>query len=309
MKLTLARDWVNPMEPWLIPGFLIGTRTLLSGEPKIGKTMLAQHLVSSLIQQTPFLGSQPIEGFHNVAWMGFDVSWQAEYKHKFPFHQDFVYFTESIHFDEEREWGELEELLVQSHCSLLVVDHLYGLAGSLDLDESHEMLRALSPLLLLQERTSIPILLISHAGKSGTGRAAHSTLLEAQFRHLLRLTGSTRNNRRDIVSMGNLCGSTKYSVEMNLRGVYLRGSSVETESLRIRERTEISLNKAKRFLAEAPSEAKKNFSAAGRWFAESGESDSEEGGRTLARKLVKQELLASPTENHPYIRAGAKLLV
>lgn len=309
MKLTLARDWVEPMEPWLIPGFLIGTRTLLSGEPKMGKTMLAGHLVSSLIHQTSFLGSQPLEGFHKVAWMGFDASWQAEYKVKFPFQQDFVYFTDTIRFDEEREWRELEELLVQNQFTLLVIDHLYGLAGTLDLDESHEMFRALSPLLRLQERTSIPILLISHAGKSGTGRAAHSTLLEAQFRHLLRITGSTRNNRREIVSMGNLCGSNKYSVEMDLRGVLLRGSSTETESLRIRERTEVSLNKAKRFLAEAPPEAKKNFSAAGRWLAENGESESEEGGRTLARKLLKQELLASPTENHPYIRAGAKLLV
>lgn len=309
MKLTLARDWAEPIEPWLIPGFLIGTRTLLSGEPKIGKTMLAGHLVGSLIHQTPFLDSQPIEGFHKVAWMGFDASWQAEYKHKFPFQQDFVYFTDTIRFDEEQEWRELEELLVQNQFTLLVIDHLYGLAGTLDLDESHEMLRALSPLLRLQERTGIPILLIAHAGKSGTGRAAHSTILEAQFRHLLRITGSTRNSRREIVSMGNLCGSTKFSVEMNSREVLLRGSSVETESLRIRERTEISLNKAKRFLAEAPLEARKNFSAAGRWFAASGESESEEGGRALARKLLKQELLASPTENHPYIREGAKLLV
>lgn len=309
MKLTLARDWAEPMEPWLIPGFLIGTRTLLSGEPKIGKTMLAGHLVSSLIHQTPFLGSQPIEGFHKVAWMGFDASWQAEYKHKFPFHQDFVYFTDSIRFNEEQEWRELEELLVQNQCSLLVVDHLYGLAGSLDLDESHEMLKALSPLLRLQERANIPILLISHAGKSGTGRAAHSTLLEAQFRHLIRLTGSTRGNRREIVSMGNLCTSIKYAVEMDLRQISLRGSSAETENLRVRERTDIALKQAKRFLAEAPAEAKMNFSAAGRWFAENGESVSEDGGRALAKKLLKQELLASPTDNNPYIGAGAKLLV
>lgn len=308
MKLTLAREWNEPMEPWLIPGFLAGTRTLLSGEPKIGKTMLAGHLISSLIHQSPFLGSQPVEGFHKVAWMGFDASWQAEYLLKFPFEQDFVFFADTIRFDQSAEWDQLEKLLIDKQCSLLVIDHLYGLAGTLDLNESHEMMKALEPIIRLQENSNVPILLIAHAGKTGTGRAAHSTVLEAQFRHLLRLTGSTRGSRREIVSMGNLCTSTKYFVEMGLREISTLGSSGESENLRKRERTEVALKQAKRFLAEAPSEAKRNFSTAGRWFAEKGESTSAEGGRALAKKLLKQELFASPTDNIPYISAGTKLL-
>jgi hypothetical protein len=309
MKLTLADNWEEPEEDWLIPGFLSGTRTLLSGEPKLGKSFLAGHMVSSLIHQTPFLGVQPLNGKFKVAWMGFDAAWQREYWSRFPFERNWVFFADTARYNQEQEWFELGELLLQNRCNLLVVDHLYGLADTLDLDRSHEMARALSPVLKLQEQTKVPILLISHAGKGGTGRAAHSVSLEAQFRHLLRLTGSTRGTRRELVSMGNHSESNKLVLDLTPKEVTLRGSSAEMQEQRSRERTEIALNQAKRFLAEAPESARRNSSAAGRWFAVNGESETSEGGRAIAKKLFKQELLAAPTEEHPYIREGAKLLV
>lgn len=309
MRLTLARNWQEPMEPWLIQGFLSGTRTLLSGEPKLGKTMLAGHLASSLIHQSPFLGIQPQEGFHRVAWMGFDASWQAEYKAKFPFEVDHVYFAKSLNYREMDDWISLGEDLIANEITLFVVDHLYGLAGDLDLDESHEMTKALAPVLSLQESTKIPLLLIAHAGKNGTGRAAHSTYLEAQFRHLIRLTGSTRGSRREITSMGNLWPSSKFVVNLSPRQIELTGSNTDNRDSREYERTEIALRQAKIFLAEAPSAAKRNFTQAGKWFAERKISANEEAGRTLAKKLKRQELLEGPTENNPEIRAGRKLLV
>jgi hypothetical protein len=307
MKLTKARDWKESMHPFLIDGFLSGSRTLLSGEPKIGKSMLAGHLVSSLIHQTPFLGVAPQMGFHKVAWMGFDASWQAEYKAKFPFEVDHVYFAESIEFNQENEWNDLGDLLIEGGFTLFVVDHLYGMAGSLELDKSYEMTRAISPILKLQNKTQIPLLLIAHAAKTGTGRAAHSTYLEAQFRHLLRLTGSSRGTRREILSMGNLAPSAKYLVNIDLRDISLIGTSQDGNQVRSRERTEIALAQAKRFLYEAPEWSKKNFSQAGKWFASVGMSATEEAGRSLAKKLRDQELITGPSDNFPFITRGSKL--
>jgi hypothetical protein len=307
MKLTKARDWEDRLHPFLINGFLSGSRTLLSGEAKVGKSMLAGHLVSSLIHQSPFLGITPQEGFHKVAWMGFDASWQAEYRAKFPFEIDHVYFADSIEFNQESEWNHLGELLIEGGFTLFVVDHLYGMAGSLELDKSFEMTRAIAPILKLQSKTQIPLLLIAHAPKTGTGRAAHSTYLEAQFRHLLRLTGSARGTRREILSMGNLVPSAKYLVNLDLRELSLIGTSQDGTQARSRERTEIALTQARRFLLEAPEWARKNFSQAGRWFASVGMSRTEEAGRSLAKKLRDQDLISDPTDNCPFITRGSKL--
>ena len=78
MMLTLAAEWNEPADNWVIPGFICGSRTLLSGEPKAGKSTLAGHLASSLIHQTPFLGQTPNEGFHKIICMWFDASCQNE---------------------------------------------------------------------------------------------------------------------------------------------------------------------------------------------------------------------------------------
>ncbi len=306
MMLTLAADWNEPADTWVVPGFICGSRTLLSGEPKAGKSTLAGHLAASLIHQTPFLGQKPKEGFHKVIWMGFDASWQKEIQSRFPSLSNFVYFAKSLDYRQEADWKELGAQAVNLGATLIIVDHLYGVSRELDLDRSHEMRRALNPLMDFQERTKIPLLLIAHAGKSGTGRAAHSVLLEAEFRHLVRITATKKN--RTLHLSGNYIGQEALTIKMDPSGIELIERDEDRAERIRRNRTDIALHQAKGFLREAPSEFRVSAKKAGEWFANSGQSKNAEAGRTLANKLIEQELLSKPMgPGHP-IKAGPKLV-
>ncbi len=83
MLLTSASDWKPQPLDWLIPGLLCDSLTVISGEPKMGKTLFAANLARSLINQTEVLNQQPKQGNFRVAWMGFDMGWQQEFTNEF----------------------------------------------------------------------------------------------------------------------------------------------------------------------------------------------------------------------------------
>ncbi len=305
--LTLAAEWNQPADTWVVPGFICGSRTLLSGEPKAGKSTLAGHLAASLIHQTPFLGQTPKEGFHKVIWMGFDASWQNEVLSRFPSLSNFVYFAKSLDYRQEEDWKELGIQAVDLGATLLIVDHLYGVSRDLDLDRSHEMRRALSPLMAFQESTDIPLLLIAHAGKSGTGRAAHSVLLEAEFRHLVRITATKKS--RTLHLSGNYIGQEALTIKMDPRGIELIERDKDRAEKVRRNRTDIALHQARGFLYEAPMEFRVSAKKAGEWFAKTGQSKNAEAGRTLVNKLIQQELLSRSTVAGLPLEAGPKLVI
>ena len=78
IKLTRINDFVDEQQDWLIEGILCPSLTLLSGQPKHGKSILAGHIAVSLIQQTPLIGRNVSEGNHIVAWIGYDAGWKQE---------------------------------------------------------------------------------------------------------------------------------------------------------------------------------------------------------------------------------------
>ena len=93
MELTLASDWEDNSEEWLIPQLLCDSITLLSGEPKSGKTALACHLIRSLITKEPILNVVPTQKKLSVVWMGFDSRWQREVKERVPDLLEHIYFA------------------------------------------------------------------------------------------------------------------------------------------------------------------------------------------------------------------------
>jgi len=64
-------------EPWLIEGMVCPWLTLLSGQPKHGKTILAGHIATALINNEPLLGKQIKSAEHFIGWMGFDGGWMG----------------------------------------------------------------------------------------------------------------------------------------------------------------------------------------------------------------------------------------
>ncbi|MTA72522.1 MAG: AAA family ATPase, partial [Actinobacteria bacterium] len=108
MDVILASDWEEESEEWLIPSLLCDSLTLLSGEPKAGKTALACHLVRSLVLKTEILGKQPTQKKIKVAWMGFDFKWRREIKARLPDLGKSLYFLSTVDYKATDQWDELE---------------------------------------------------------------------------------------------------------------------------------------------------------------------------------------------------------
>jgi hypothetical protein len=68
--------------PWIIDGLVCPWLTLLSGQPKHGKTTLAGHIVNSLLNGTTLFNKEASQGAHKVAWMGYDGGWKEELRER-----------------------------------------------------------------------------------------------------------------------------------------------------------------------------------------------------------------------------------
>lgn len=218
MLLTSATDWKPQSLDWLIPGVLCDSLTLISGEPKMGKTLFAANLVRSLINQTEVLNQQPRQGNYRVAWMGFDMGWQQEFTNKFNDISDYVWFCPSINCKSLELWEQLQRDSRMIDINLLVIDHLHGLAPAVDLNYSHFVDEAFLPIQEFFNATGIPILLLHHGNKSGSGRAANSALIEAKARLLGRIS-SSRGKHKTIEFIGNQIETFKVSVLIKPEGI------------------------------------------------------------------------------------------
>jgi hypothetical protein len=310
VTLIRASDWEEESHVWLIPGLVGSSITLLSGEPKLGKTLLAGFLVQSLINQVPILGRDPKPGTYKVAWIGYDSHWGTELKERFPEIHHSLFFQDSpIRFDDDLSWNQLETDLINGGFNLLVVDHLYGLAAELDLDESHFMAQALAPLKHISDELKIPVLLLAHANKSGGGRAAHSILLEAQARHFIRIKGQVTSFNRSLILAGNHEAGTTLKIALSPDACTLKSTDeIDTRAKRNSERNGELISRAKDLIERSPLEARLSATAAGCWMAQQGFSTTDAGGRTLVNKLLKGGLLQRGGGNKSQILAGHKLV-
>lgn len=309
MTLIQASSWIDEPEDWLIDGLVGPSLTILSGEPKMGKSLLAGYLVNSLITQTPILDRKPRVGKFKIAWLGYDSDWANELMERFPEITPSLYFQrESLTYDNQLGWNELYKGLIANEINFVVVDHLYGVSAELDLDESHLMNKAVVPLRHIVDVLKIPVLLLAHAGKNGNGRALHSVGLEAQGRSLIRITGSVRSQTKQLVLVGNRQISTSLKISLTTEELTLKSESdAKAGENRISQRNGEMLTTAQRLIQNAPESARENASAAGRWLASQGVSKTDEGGRSLVNKLMKGGLLARSQEDLISIVPGPKL--
>ena len=217
--LTNALEWKPKELNWLIPGLLCNSITLLSGEAKMGKTLFAGNLARALINQTEILGKQPRQGEFRIAWMGFDLDWQQEFTNNFDDIRGNVWFANSTNYKNLDKWQELAKDCYMLSINLLVVDYLCGLAPGVDLNYSHFVDEAFYPLLEFFNATNIPILLLHHANKTGSGRAANSVLIEAKARLIGRISGQQNKKTKTIEFIGNQIETHKMSVVIKPEGV------------------------------------------------------------------------------------------
>ena len=116
-------------EPWLIEGLVCPWLTLLSGQPKHGKTILAGHIATSLINNLPLLGKKVRPGEHKIAWMGYDGGWRDEIVSRLkPRAKNKIATYSPIRTIDEKQWNEFAQALTTDGTTLFILDHLYGMA-------------------------------------------------------------------------------------------------------------------------------------------------------------------------------------
>lgn len=306
MSFTLAADWKESSEEWLIPSLLCDSLTLLSGVPKAGKTALAGHLIKSLVLKEEILGNKPVSGQFKVAWMGFDFKWQRELLSRLPELQNHLYFTSSVRFDDVSGWETLKENIIKYQVNFLVVDHLYGLSEGLDIDKGPQMISAFSTIKKLISEANISALVLHQAPRNAKGRAAHSIAVEGVARWILELDGAGKT--KSLRARGNGDDSQQFKINLTPQELTLK---VVTEDKPTKPANGGLPERARFILENSPTdvETRKSARALGKWLSEQGVGiDTPESGRSSVNDLIKAGLLMRKT-NKGEITAGPKLVI
>lgn len=289
MRLIKASEWQESSQEWLIPGFLCDSLTVLSGEPKSGKTSLACHLIRSLITGTDFLGETPLQSNLKIAYMGFDFKWQREVSERLFDVADKFFIAPSITFKEDSEWAELSQQIKAEGIKLLVIDHLYNFSDGADLDRQNQVQPVLKPLMNLIQTTGVAILLLTQGARGQGGRSAHSVAIDGQARWLLRLGSGTKI--KTLSALGNNAETKTIKIGMTPKQIGLVSKPSDQESKK--ESGRELADRARFILQNAPESARKTAKALGKWLAEQNVGlATAASGRTAVNNLLSAELLA-----------------
>jgi hypothetical protein len=285
-------DIEQETEPWLIDGMVCPWLTLLSGQPKHGKTILAGHIASALINNEPLLGKQVKSGEHLIGWMGYDGGWRneivARLKHRA---RNRIATYPPIRNIDENLWREFAVGLKNDGVTLFILDHLYGMAGTLGLNDANNFAILANLLRPIYEEFKIPVLVLAQAGKGehSNGRAAHSVALEGEARCLLRLYDKRSHGHRKLDISSNANGEEKFAVRLTPETIEIK----ETKEKEIREvvgRTSIDV--ARNLLSnQSVRDDLNSWAGAGRALYKLGYSISASAGRSMAYRLRDQNLL------------------
>lgn len=307
MRVVLGSQWVESSEEWLIPTLICDSLTLLSGEPKTGKTALACHIIRALVSGQQILNCQPIARDFRIGIMGFDSKWRREIQNRIPELMESVYFVDPINYKDSNEWQLLFDEVKRLGINYFVIDHLYGLGAGADLDRQHHFQEVQRPIQELMNVTGAGILLIAHAPKGSDGRVAHSMASEGFARWLLRLRGSSKT--RTLTALGNNGETVVRKVTLTPSAVSIIESAKSASESVLSDADGQLPARARFILATCPIGIRHNAKAIGKWLSEQdvGISDPE-SGRTAVNNLIKGRLLQRVGKKGE-ITAGPKLVL
>ena len=291
IKLTRIDEYVDEQQDWPIEGFLCPWLTLLSGQPKHGKSLLAGHIAISLIQETPLLGHKISGSNHKIAWLGYDGGWKQEVRERWlEKSMSQIVFCDSLRSLDSNLWEQLAVRLKQEGVTLLIIDHLYGLAGALGLNDAEHVAVIANLLRPFYEEFGIAILLLTQASKGqfSNGRAAHSVALEGEARALIRISDKKKNGPRKIDLISNTSGEESISVWLTPEVIEIKESKPSSKDVKSeRESPDI----VRDFLAKADTREMSSWSGVGREIHRLGLSSSETAGRSMSTRWRKQDLI------------------
>jgi hypothetical protein len=304
-KMIPPSSWIDDfqIEPseWVVDGLIGPYITALSGQPKVGKSTFATQIALAVVNQTSFLGREIKSKTNKVAWMGYDAGWTFELKDRCGDNAlNSILLQKGIASVIRNEWDELGKYLSELGISLLIIDHLYGFAGHLVLNDSQEAFKVISCLNAINNTYGIPILLIAQSPKNSfSGGMAHSNILKSSARVLLEMSGASRTGKRSIVINGNEVANERISFRIEPRHIELMDKEVEKESKQVRD-YQAFLDKTRRFFSEARNDELESIPKAAPVLIRLGISRTQAGAeKMLGRWRDKKLIEVSGTEITP----------
>ena len=300
-------DVGSDVQEWIIPDFICPTLNLWSGQPKMGKSMLVGHALCALAENVDFLG-RPTDGKdHLFGWMGYDPGWKSEL-----FERWVGKLTKKLKLYpplrglNQADWESLAETLHRNGVTVFVIDHFYGMAGSLDTNDANEVYKVFNLIRPIYEDYGIAVVILHQAGKSyhSEGRAANSMAIEAEARNLVRIFDKKKPNLRKIKISSNQGEELDLSIALDPEICELKTlATKKVEKFYERD----SPQRVSDFLLKAnQDELRFGWKGTGRELHRLELSVSAEAGRTMARSWGKQGLIAKGEGN--LVIPGPKLI-
>jgi hypothetical protein len=291
IKLTRIDEYVDEQQGWPIEGVLCPWLTVLSGQPKHGKSLLAGHIAISLIQETPLLGRRISGSHHKIAWLGYDGGWKQEVRDRWLEKSwNRIILCESLRSLDSILWRQLAVHLKQEGVTLLIIDHLYGLAGALGLNDAEHVAIIANLLRPFYEEFGIAVLLLTQAGKGqfSNGRAANSVAIEGEARALIRISDKKKNGARKIDLISNTSGEDSIAVKLTPEAIEIKeGKDATTQEKSQRESPDV----VRDFLSKANSQEMTSWSGVGREIHRLGFSANNSAGRSMSTRWREQGLI------------------
>ena len=275
---------------YLIDGLLSPFLTVLSGQPKVGKSTFATQLSKSVINKTTLLNKAVRTEKSRVCWMGYDAGFVSELKGRVSEREyKSILIQNPIMSMNLDVWNALGERLVSQDIAFIVVDQLYGFAGHLKLNENQEARKVTQCFDVLTLTHKIPVMLIAQAPKNfqSGGGAAHSNLLKSSARLLLEMSGA--GERKTLKTIGNEIALE--TLRFNQNPTEINTIEKVEKASKVNRDYQKNLKRAKKLMENAQPQELKNPNTAAHVLLRLGESTSISGAVKMAYRLVEAGLI------------------
>jgi hypothetical protein len=224
--------------------------------------------------------------------MGYDGGWKEEIGSRLKSRaNDRITLYSPLRTIDETVWRNLAVDLKENGTTLFILDHLYGMAGTLGLNDANNFAILANLLRPIYEDFKIPVLVLAQAGKGefSNGRAAHSVALEGEARCLLRLYEKRSHGYRKLDISSNTNGEERLAIRLTPELIEIK----EAKEKAPREVTgRDSIETVKKLLENSKQYGEMTtWSEVGRVLTSLGYSKNPNAGRSMTSRFRDQGLL------------------
>ncbi|MCG2624697.1 AAA family ATPase [Arthrobacter sp. I2-34] len=228
---TLEEAMQLEQPTWVVEGMVHSALTLVTGQPKSGKSSLVQNLIAAVLTEAKFLG-RSIADVGRVVVLTTDAAGVPEYRDRVigagvtaATAGERLRLVEAHSLDQV-VLGEIANVIGPGEGDLLIIDHLSDMAGSLNSQE--DVTRIIQ--LILEAANGAAVVLLAHsttvrnANGSTAKKPLGSTVIEGKARWIVHV--ERKGDRLTVTTRGNELQGERVTVAVGERATDMAVSDV-----------------------------------------------------------------------------------